>query len=737
MVSYGQGRTRNMPDSRQSASSVIRFGPFEADLGTQELHKHGVRIRLPGQSFKVLEMLLERPGTLVTREELRQALWPSDTFVDFDHGLSAAVNRLREAIGDSAEEPHYVETLLRRGYRFIGKITLSEPAPLPQPQSTTVTAGAAATTMAEATPAVIAGWKWSRIAALLLAAAACILLATLAYSRWHRPASAALNPVPFTALPGQAVGPAFSPDGAQIAFGWNGKRGSTSFDLYVKAVGSENLLRLTDHPSDSIYPAWSPDGTQIAFRRQSKSENGIYVVAATGGPERKLRDTNGPSDLGIDWSPDGKLIAYVDSPVSGGHRRLHLLSLDTLESTQIEHDEQCEEEVAPAFSRDGKQLAYGCFRPEGDYALSVVTSSGAEPRVLKTFSGFLERIAWTSDDKRLIFLESISKSVFRRSIHELTIANGSTRELPFGQRAMEIAFSPRAQRLAYTLRSGGNFNIWRADLLHPQNPPVKLIASTRTAQCPAYSPDGKHIAFCSNRGGPFEIWMTDADGTNVIQMTDLKNPSTGTPSWSPDGTKIVFDSRTAIREGQFHADLYVMDIAERVPRKLETGTEEASVPSWSRDGKWIYFIGGGGEGGDRIFRVSRQGGRAQVLTSTRGFVPQESSDGKWVCFMVIIGENMMLRRASLNPTGTEFPVDGLPTLAPASWTAIRDGIYFFPLDAFRTLSYFDFATKQVRRVLTIDGQPGFGMSVSPDGRYILYAQYDDAQVDIMLVDHFR
>src|SRR5215468_3355249 len=99
--------------------TLIPFGPFEADLASQELRKQGVRLRLPRQSFQILKMLLERPGELVTREELRAKLWPADTFVDFDHGLNAAVKRLRDALGDTAESPRYIETLPRQGYRFI------------------------------------------------------------------------------------------------------------------------------------------------------------------------------------------------------------------------------------------------------------------------------------------------------------------------------------------------------------------------------------------------------------------------------------------------------------------------------------------------------------------------------------------------------------------------------------------------------------------------------------------
>src|SRR5258707_2260951 len=106
----------------QSNSRIVRFGVFELDLSAGELRKNGVKLRLQEQPFQVLAMLLERAGEVVTREELRQKLWPSDTFVDFDHSLNTAVNKVREVIGDSASSPRYVETLARRGYRFIAPV---------------------------------------------------------------------------------------------------------------------------------------------------------------------------------------------------------------------------------------------------------------------------------------------------------------------------------------------------------------------------------------------------------------------------------------------------------------------------------------------------------------------------------------------------------------------------------------------------------------------------------------
>src|SRR5438477_11580026 len=104
------------------AGRMVRFGIFELDLVVGELRKSGVRIRLQEQPLQVLAMLLERPGDVVTRDELRQKLWPADTFVDFDHSLNTAVNKIREALGDSASSPRFVETLARRGYRFIAPV---------------------------------------------------------------------------------------------------------------------------------------------------------------------------------------------------------------------------------------------------------------------------------------------------------------------------------------------------------------------------------------------------------------------------------------------------------------------------------------------------------------------------------------------------------------------------------------------------------------------------------------
>ncbi len=173
---------------------VMRFGAFEVDARTGELLKDGLRVRLPDQSFQVLLLLLEKPGELVSREALRNELWPEDTFVDFDHGLNAAVNRLREALGDSADHPKFIETLPRRGYRFIGVAGTHEERVPAESASAAVGDAVAASEHVEQPPSTTKAEtaarsrlrKAGRVAAVLLVAL-CVLTLIFAVRRVMAP----------------------------------------------------------------------------------------------------------------------------------------------------------------------------------------------------------------------------------------------------------------------------------------------------------------------------------------------------------------------------------------------------------------------------------------------------------------------------------------------------------------------------------------------------------------------
>jgi Tol biopolymer transport system component/DNA-binding winged helix-turn-helix (wHTH) protein len=702
---------------------LLRFENFEVDLRSGELRKAGAKLKFGGQPFQVLTILLERPGDVVTREELQKRLWP-DTFVDVDHNLNAAINKIREALGDSADSPRFVETLPRRGYRFIGEL---------EPTQTVV-------------PVVTVepdrGWRsrpqWLRITAGVVAVSILALAVVVAY-RWHGQKRAqgqeALSAVPFTALPGQESAPAFSSDGSRIAFAWNGDpaSGTKGFDLYVKAIGSETLLRLTRHPSEWISPAWSPDATQIAFHRVAGSDTGIYVVPVLGGPERKLRSTRMPGTWGpisiISWSPDGKWIAF-NNVAGDGHAMMSLLSTETLEAERLPRGANCLEQAQPAFSHSGHHLAYWCSRTDGwgEAGLYSLALPNGKPKMIGPLRAFPHGLTWSADDEKLIY-SYWSTSSFQLS--EVTVANGSVKRLALEGSAELPTASPKGDKLAYNSISVRS-SLWRKDLLHPESPAVELIPSSRAQFDAQYSPDGKRIAFASIRSGRPGVWISSDDGSNLVQISN-PNYASGSPQWSPDGSRIAFDSLPHDRW-----EIYVAHVAERKPKKLITNISGVIRPHWSRDGKWIYFRSNQ-PGRMGVYRCPASGGDAATLSNDiDGIGPQESFDGKTVYF-ASHGENSTLKKTALSgQPGTESEVDGLPRLRSSSlWTLSSGGIYFVPAEAHRSLRYFDFATRQIRPIFGMEKEFGDGLSVSSDGRWILYSQEGDVNSDIMLIDHFR
>ena len=213
-------------------SDLVRFGSFELDPASGELRKGGARVKLQEQPFQVLRALVERPGEVVTREELHERLWPGDTFVEFDDGLNTAVRKIRQALGDSADNPRFVETLPRRGYRFI--------APVDRPRNQLGPSGPSPDAP-EATPGTHKRRLSRRRFGWLTAAAAAALAALLwwgyfAASDATAPAGA-MTMAPLTSYPGTERFPSFSPDGERVAFAWDGES-RDNFDIYIQNVGS-------------------------------------------------------------------------------------------------------------------------------------------------------------------------------------------------------------------------------------------------------------------------------------------------------------------------------------------------------------------------------------------------------------------------------------------------------------------------------------------------------------------
>ena len=699
-----------MAESSETLGS-IRFGRFDLSVETGELRKDGVRLKLSGQAVEVLLLLIVSPGKLVAREELQQKLWPGASYGDPEHGLNAAVNRLRETLGDSATEPKYIETVPGRGYRFIARLDLPvvppEPAP-PEPEPTPEPP------------------KWKSKAAI--AVAACVGAAALLYPHiaplierlWRLNELQHLTIVPLTALPGNVASPTFSPDGSQVAFGWDGESNGKGYDLYVKVIGSDKPLRLTYHPAVWLSTAWSPDGRSIAMSRVAgEGDSGIYLIPPIGGPERKLAARTAGTNYGneISWSPDGKSLAYIDVAET---LKLFLLSLDTLERTQIQTN--CGHAATPTFSPRGTFLAWVCY--ESDYRSSLMLlrlKDGRQTHLLSRPDEILG-LAWSSDESRIVFS-------FQSALWETSLARPDDLEiLPVGQGASDLAAKPSGPGLAY-VKGSSTVHIWRLDFASPPHA-RKLTASSGEQNSPDISPDGSKIAFESTQSGVREIWVADADGSNAQQVTDFRNPMTGTPRWSPDGKLIAFDSRVG---GE--ANVYLVDPNGGVPHKLSIDRRENESPSWSKDGAWIYFVDARHS---TLWKVPSKGGHAVQIAGRVASVAIESPDGQYVYFV----RDKKLWRAKTDGS-TEEPVAGMPEInyLGGEWFPAEAGIYFLShANGKTTIDLFDLQSRQTRPIFTLEkSTPQWigGMPVSKDGKFMLYPQVDSASSDLWMIGNWR
>jgi Tol biopolymer transport system component/DNA-binding winged helix-turn-helix (wHTH) protein len=704
--------------SGDNSSRIVSFGVFQVDLKAGELRRRGLKVKLQEQPLQVLAALLEHPGEVVTREELRSKLWSAHTFVDFDHSLNAAIKRLRDALGESAETPMFVETVARRGYRFIGNVEMP-----------------AATQPASPRP-----WQWllTRRHAILGGLMACALAVCFLYYR-HSLKSKAGQPVvtPVVTNVGAKYTPNLSSDGQHLAFAWNGGAGP-HFSIYVKLIGTEESLRLTKQASIDFNPVWSPDGRYIAFCRVQKGEQGIYIIPALGGAERKVRKTLWEEQefyetLGsagrLSWSPDGKLLAFSERASRNEAASIFLLSLDSLEVRRLTSPQGSRGDFDPAFSPDSQTLAFarGSWQGTGIYTVPV---SGGEEQRLVSGATYYWGLAWTPDGRHIVFPD-VSWPVNAGWLWKISLRGGEPERLQFGQDGIEPTI--RGNRLVY-VRQMANLNIWRRKLssLLSAGPPDRFISSTRMESGPQFSPDGSKIAFESTRSGAYEVWMCRSDGSGLNQLTHF-NSVTGTPRWSPDGQQIAFDSASG-----GNVDIFSIDFQGGSPRRLTSEPSHEVVPSWSRDGRWIYFASNR-TGSGQVWKMPSAGGPAVQVTHQGGFAAFESPDGQFLYYAKGLGVPGLWR----TPTNGGEEIEVISSLEAGYWgywAVVENGIYYLDMTAQPGINFFDIATHRITRVFDLENGPAWGapgLAISPDKKTILYTQLDALHSDIILVENFR
>jgi len=665
---------------------LYRFDPFEVDVRAGQLRKHGLKLRLSGQPLEILIMLLENPGSVVTREEIQQRLWSAETFVDFENSLNKAINKLRQVLADSPDKPTYIETLPRRGYRFLVPVQRLETQPVPAELHSSASTAAPPQPLPQHVPAAS-----KRLAIPLFICAAVVPLAILWFVVRPQPVPRVVKITPLSASSRVDVFGRLQSDGVRLFFlerrghRWqlsqmpasggavepfptslpNAKIFAISPEksefLLASFTERDRLLALWSMPSvggtprrlgdimatDAVY---TPDGARITF----STDEGIFEVGRDALNLQKLLVAPGPKQS-LAWSPDGKELRFEWITTPGAGATLWSLRVGSQNPTQVlpawkDAPAQC----CGRFSPDGRYYIFVGFQANGTHAIYAlreprgIFSFRSRPFRLDTGPILLNDPIVSPDGHQLFALAYDGRNEYFRfdpETHDL-------RPLLGGESAAWLCVSLIADQAVFH-GNDGNLYMSRANGTERH----QLVAASLNPELPAISPDGKQVLFVATSSGSSvkKICLVSTEGGPVRDV--ISQPfSVYAPSWSPDGQKILY---SADPNDAAHTGVYIFDLASRQSQKI-SGSEGFWKSRFSPDGKFIASVSGENKFVN-LFNLSAQ----QWTTIARGnvFSPVAwSSDSRLVFYQDVLEDGEPVHRYNLQTRQTDVVMDCRPLL---------------------------------------------------------------------------
>ncbi len=688
-----------MPTVSGSAK-LIRFGPFELDLRAVELRKYGLRVKLQERPFQILCLLLEDRGAVVTREALKAKLWKSGTFVDFDHGISSAVNKLRAALGDSAESPRYVETIGRQGYRFIAEISIAEP-----PQKT---AAQSAPSKPSEIEQFFSGRReivWRRrlrYPRLVFAVSAIVLLAagTLSIQWATQPAEPkVLNlrqittsdraehwgrlhtdgarlfysehngphwPLMQTSVSGGDAQPVaapfpntrifdFSPDYSELLIG-SFVDMSGNVPLWIMPVQGGPLLRVGDVMVDEA--AWFPDGKRILFSRGTE----VFSVDRDGRNRRQLFSTEGrPQDFA--WNPDGNGFRFTVSTRK-----------DERFIWEASADGSAVHPLLPGWSSTQPQCC-GVWMPDGR---NFVFTAGSEIWVLRRREGFwsLKKNVpvqltsgpnafgnpFPSRDGKRLFVFGVDQRI---AVQRFDQQKNDFEAYRLSASAIDLAFSRDGEWVAYIRQPG--LTLWRSRL--DGSEALQLTSAPMSALHPRWSHDGSQILFVGQL--PKEVYtayIVPAAGGEPLPV--LKNDSRyrNFADWSPDGESVVMDD---VQDPEVPASVITVNVRTHEISEIPDSKSKEYV-RWSPDGR---FLAATSQEAKTLFLYNAQSQRwTTVATAHRIARCEWGTDGRYFYFQDILDPQQSVFRLEVSTGRVEKVLEFSKPLQAGATRASFEGI---------------------------------------------------------------
>jgi len=691
-------------------SSRLTFGPFEVNVRDGELLKGGLRLRLSGQPFQILLILLTHPGEVVTREQLRDQVWGEQTFVDFEHGLNAAINKIRRTLSESAERPRYIETVPGRGYRFIGVV-----APVLDPVE----------------PAVVLRRSRSPYLVPILASVA---LALVAAGNWWGRRPGPEKPARVTELrqvtssAAADLGPCFSPDGSQIAFS-SDRTGHS--EIYIRSLAAGSLERqVTSDGADNVDPAWSPDGQELAY--VSKANSGIAVIPVSGGSSRRLTD----SGYTPQWSPDGLTLVYVTAD------GLRLVTRDGILREPLTHWRSPPgDQKSPKWLPDGHHVVFTSAAP-----------SKAEPWMVDTVTRKFQRIPIAADSVLFPSFSADGRFLYYVTAQEQGAAPVSD---PVGVWRARIDSEGRPQKPELLIPSAGvnprdlavsrdgswiavsqvrrESSLWTVPLDGsglPAGEPKPLIrdSSVRISE-PAFSADGSMLAYASvQQGSDWTVYIAKPDGSSSHPVTP-SGQSSQFASWFGNESFGYLAQRNGKKEywiSPVHGPPKVLDV------QLELGP--FTVAAVSRQGTALAIHAGNSSVGVHLKLVDLRTGASRDLTPPGRWIifPAWSPDGRWVSAAEGLPDSATRVVINVETGAIQTVVTGVPPSSPfypSDWAPDNDRIVFTNVHAgISNIYWVSRSTGRVQQVTHFDSASRFvsNPAWSPQDNQIVFEHQDAA-----------
>ena len=608
-----------------SSPDRVQFGVFELDLQKAELRRQGVRVKLQEQSLKVLQVLLVHPGQIVSREQLRTHIWPVNTFVEFDQGLYSAVARLRDALGDSSESPRFIETVARRGYRFIAPVTVAGAE-----SAQKVTSPTEKPLAERFRPVIISLLAGLAGGAILLAIALGFDVAGV--RRWLLRRSSTVTQTRLTDFVGLEEFPAISPDGKTVAFTADnaGYR-----QVWVRLIAGGKALQITHDNADHMYPRWSPDSSMLVYYSppaQGEEQGTLWEISALGGTPRPL----GRSVSGADISHDGKKLAFFRLSEKN---TVQLVTVERLTSS-VSMVAELPSSQAYEYPRWSPNDHWIAFQQSTLYVddISYVSVTGGDVHPVTHEGVLMGGLSWQPDGSGIIYSSGReSTAIYLPTMHLWAASlNGSTaRQMTYGETSL---YQPDVDRhgnlVASRLRM--QYDIWKFPVTgtprRNTHDGQQLTHQTGQVQTPNATSAGQELAYLSDDGGHSNIWVLDLVSGISRQITFETDPqvSMGLPMWSPDGSKIAMVST----RGEPNWDTLGVWLVDADGGNLHRLVNQTSgYPTWSGDGEWLYYSTTL-HGTFHAFKTAVAGGAPVLVRNDNACVSALGPDGSTLYYSV-------------------------------------------------------------------------------------------------------